>query len=325
MRTTIIINAVTAGILACMPQAFAAEPWHQQVATGLGKQGSEMPGGVYRVGLPRTDLKVTLDGVEIKPGLALGSWLAFKPMGQDVMVMGDLVLTDEEVNPVMKRLGEGGIDITALHNHLLRGTPTTMYMHVHGHGDTTKLATTLREALGQSKTPFGGETAGISPEAATQAATTGSTGQAPGLDTAAIDQALGRKGKANGAVYQVNVPRRRRRRTTAWRCPRRWARPSSSTSRRPVRQGRDHRRLRAHRGRGEPGPSRLARERHRGHGAPQPHARRRAAALLHALLGKRRDAEGGEGPARGARPGQDGEVGRLKGLRGSSLAGRCAP
>jgi hypothetical protein len=205
MRTT-IINAVTAGILACMPQAFAAEPWHQQVATGLGKQGSEMPGGIYRVGLPRTDLKVTLDGVDIKPGLALGSWLAFKQMGQDVMVMGDLVLTDEEVNPVMKRLGEGGIDITALHNHLLRGTPNTMYMHVHGHGDPTKLATTLREALGQSKTPFGGETAGISPEAATQAATTGSTGQAPGLDTAAIDQALGRKGKANGAVYQVNVP-----------------------------------------------------------------------------------------------------------------------
>jgi len=207
MRTTIIINAVTAGILA-MPQAFAAEQWQQQVATGLGKQGSEMPGGVYRVGLPRTDLKVTLDGVEIKPGLALGSWLAFKQMGQEVMVMGDLVLTDQEVNPVMERLGEGGIDITALHNHLLRGTPNTMYMHVHGHGDPTKLATTLREALGQSKTPFGGETAGISPEAATQAATTASTsGKGPDIDTAAIDQALGRKGKANGPVYQVSVPR----------------------------------------------------------------------------------------------------------------------
>src|SRR5215203_4327159 len=199
MRTTIIINAVTVGILA-MPQAFAAEPWQQQVATGLGKQGSEMPGGVYRVGLPRTDLKVTLDGVEIKPGLALGSWLAFKQMGQEVMVMGDLVLTDQEVNPVMERLGEGGIDITALHNHLLRGSPNTMYMHVHGHGDATKLATTLREALGQSKTPFGGETAAISPEAATQATTTASTGQSPDLDTAAIDQALGRKGKVNGGV-----------------------------------------------------------------------------------------------------------------------------
>src|SRR5215208_316480 len=168
-------TAITVGALACVPHAFAAEGWQQKVATGLGKQGAEMPGGVYRVGLPRTDLKVTLDGVEIKPGLALGSWLAFKQLGQDVMVMGDLVLTDEEVNPVMKRLGEGGIDITALHNHLLRGTPNTLYMHVHGHGDATKLATTLREALGQSTTPFGDETAAIAPEAATQAATTAST------------------------------------------------------------------------------------------------------------------------------------------------------
>jgi hypothetical protein len=207
MRNT-MITALTVGLLTALPHAFAAEEWQQKVATGLGKQGSEMPGGVYRVGLPRTDLKVTLDGVEIKPGLALGSWLAFKQMGQDVMVMGDLVLTDEEVNPVMKRLGEGGIDITALHNHLLRGSPNTMYMHVHGHGDATKLATTLRDALGQSKTPFGGETAAIAPEAATQAATTASTSaQGTDIDTGAIDQALGRKGKANGAVYQVSVPR----------------------------------------------------------------------------------------------------------------------
>jgi hypothetical protein len=206
MRTT-LINAVAAAILACMPHAFAAETWQQQVATELGKQGSEMPGGVYRVGLPRTDLKVTLDGVEIKPALALGSWLAFKQTGEDVVVMGDLVLTDAEVNPVMKRLGEGGIEITALHNHLLRGTPNTMYMHVHGHGDAAKLATTLREALGASKTPFGGETAGISPAAATQVSTMASTSAGTDLDTAAIDQALGRKGKANGAVYQVSVPR----------------------------------------------------------------------------------------------------------------------
>src|SRR5215212_2797245 len=202
------IASIAAGTLGCLPHAVAADGWQQQVATGLGKQGSEMPGGIYRIALPRTDLKVTLDGVDIKPGLALGSWLAFKQMGQDVMVMGDLVLTDQEVSPVMKRLGEGGIDITALHNHLLRGTPNTMYMHVHGHGDATKLATTLREALGQSKTPFGGETAAIAPEAATQPSTTASTSaQGADIDTAAIDQALGRKGKANGPVYQVSVPR----------------------------------------------------------------------------------------------------------------------
>src|SRR5919112_5412806 len=194
-------TSIAAAVLACMPQAFAAEQWQQQVATGLGKQGSEMPGGVYRVALPRTDLKVRLDGGEIKPGLALGSWLAFKQMGQDVMVMGDLVLTDQEVNPVMKRLEEGGIDVTALHNHLLRSSPHTMYMHVHGHGPAAKLATTLREALGASKTPFGGETAAIDPAAAAKAATTASTNQSIELDTAVIEQGLGRKGKVNGGVY----------------------------------------------------------------------------------------------------------------------------
>src|SRR3954452_7744983 len=156
-----------------------------------------MPGGVYRVGLPRTDLEVTLDGVAIKPALAFGSWLAFKRMGNEVMVMGDLVLTQEEINPVLSRLEQGGVEITALHNHLLRSAPVTMYMHVHGHGEATKLATTLREALGASKTPFGAETAAISPQAATQATTAAPADQKLDLDTAAIDQVLGRKGKVN--------------------------------------------------------------------------------------------------------------------------------
>jgi hypothetical protein len=202
-----IITAVTTLGLVLNTTAWAAEAWQQQIASGLGKQGTEMPGGVYRVGLPRTDLEVTLDGVAIKPALALGSWLAFKPMGNEVMVMGDLVLTQEEINPVLTRLEQGGVEITALHNHLLRASPATMYLHVHGHGDPSKLATTLREALGASKTPFGAETAAISPQAATQATTTASTEQKLDLDTAAIDQALGRKGKINGGVYQVSVPR----------------------------------------------------------------------------------------------------------------------
>jgi hypothetical protein len=201
----ILTSVAVLGLLVGTP-ALGAEEWQQQIASGLGKQGTEMPGGVYRVNLPRTDLEVTLDGVAIKPALALGSWLAFKPMGNEVMVMGDLVLTQEEINPVLTRLEQGGVEITALHNHLLRSSPATMYMHVHGHGDPSKLATTLREALNASKTPFGAETAGISPQAATQA-TTATTGQLPDLDTAALDQALGRKGKVNGGVYQVSVPR----------------------------------------------------------------------------------------------------------------------
>jgi hypothetical protein len=204
MRT--LTSVAVLGLIVGTP-VLGAEEWQQQIASGLGKQGTEMPGGVYRVGLPRTDLEVTLDGVTIKPALALGSWLAFKPMGNEVMVMGDLVLTQEEINPVLMRLEQGGVEITALHNHLLRSSPATMYMHVNGHGDPGRLATTLREALNASKTPFGAETAAISPQAVTQASTTASTGQSPDLDTAALDQALGHKGKVNGGVYQVSVSR----------------------------------------------------------------------------------------------------------------------
>lgn len=206
------------GLVASQTSVMAAEPWQEAVAAGLGKPGTEMPGGVYRVGLPRTDLKVTLDGVELKPSFALGSWLAFMRHGggNDVMVMGDLVLTDDEVNPVMRRLVEGGVEITALHNHLLRNTPHTMYMHVAGHGDPTKLAVTLREALGQSRTPLAQARAGAATQdsAAPAAAGEGSTparATAPdsslGIDTAAIDRAIGRKGKVNGGVYAMSVPR----------------------------------------------------------------------------------------------------------------------
>ena len=232
-RMRVLSAIVILGFVGGAP-AFAAEAWQQEIASGLGKPGTEMPGGVYRVALPRTDLHVTLDGVEIKPALALGSWLAFEPMGNEVMVMGDLVLTADEVNPVLKRLEDGSVEVTALHNHLLRASPATMYMHVHGQGSPTKLATTLREALGASKTPFGAETAGISAGAAVrEASTTASTGQPIDLDTDAIDQALGRKGKVNGGVYQVNVPRAEMPKTAAWTCQRPWDRRSPSTSSRP--------------------------------------------------------------------------------------------
>src|SRR3954465_3225345 len=190
-----ILTTVAAFTLALGGPVVAAEPWQQEIASGLGKPGTEMPGEVYRVPLPRTDLKVTLDGVELKPALALGSWLAFRSMGPEVMVMGDLVLTEDEINPVLKSLEAGGVEITALHNHLLRASPATMYMHVHGHGAATKLATTLREALGKSRTPFGGETAGVPGEAATQGFNGCFSGQKIRPDPPAIDQALGRKGK----------------------------------------------------------------------------------------------------------------------------------
>jgi len=164
------------------------------VAEALGRSGAQMPGGVYRVGLGRSDLKVTLDGVEIKPPLALGSYLAFQKMGGEGMVMGDLVLTQEEVSPVMKKLIDGGIAITAVHNHLLRSSPATMYMHFLGRGDPAKLAAVLRTALAESKTPLAAPAPAGSPPPLD-------------LDTAAIDQTLGAKGTVNGGVYQFNIPR----------------------------------------------------------------------------------------------------------------------
>jgi hypothetical protein len=177
--------------------ALAVESDWGQVAEALGKTGSEMPGGVYRVGLPRSDLKVTLDGVEIKPALALGSWLAFQKTGDQAMVMGDLVLTADEVSPVMNKLVEGGVDITGLHNHLLRSSPATFYMHVRGHGDPVKLATALHAALAETKTPFQAAAPGAAHPSAAQI----------DLDAAAIEKTLGAKGAISGAVLQFSIPR----------------------------------------------------------------------------------------------------------------------
>src|SRR5512135_2786418 len=120
-------------------------------------------GDVHRYGFPRTDLSVTLDGVTIKPALALGGWVAFKPMHGDAMVMGDLVLLETEINPVMTKLIENGLEITAVHNHLLRASPETFYLHVGGVGDPVKLATAIREALMASKTPLAAPAAPASP------------------------------------------------------------------------------------------------------------------------------------------------------------------
>jgi biotin operon repressor len=198
MRVSLLTAAVLILTSALLNSANAAPDW-TAVAQAFGKSGTVMPGGVYRVALPRTDLKVSLDGVALKPGFALGGWLAFAPMGNDAMVMGDVVLTQDEVNPVMKKLEEGGIEITALHNHLLRAEPMTLYMHVYGHGDPVKLAATLHDGLALSKTPIQNAASGASsPQPGTQQIE---------FDTAAVDQAIGHKGKANGGVYQFSIPR----------------------------------------------------------------------------------------------------------------------
>jgi hypothetical protein len=190
-----MLATAAAPSLAQQPGVTPNADWHRTVDDVLGKPGAEQPGGVWRVALPRTDLKVTLDGVAIRPGFALGSWLAFQQHDREVMVMGDLVLLEAEISPVMRRLAEGGIEVTALHNHLLRAQPATMYLHVGGHGDAGYLATALRAALQETATPLQGATA--------PAAESG----IDGLDVAAFARALGRQGWAAGGVYGVSVPR----------------------------------------------------------------------------------------------------------------------
>jgi hypothetical protein len=166
------------------------------VDEGLGRAGVTQPDGVRRYSFPRSDLSVRLDGVTLKPALALGSWLAFHQMGKQASVMGDLVLTHDEVNPVIRELLAGGLKVTALHNHLLRSEPATMYLHVEGRGDPWTLAVALRKALAKSRTPL--------------AATPPAAPAALDLDTAALDRLLGKQGRANGGVYQFTFPRAER-------------------------------------------------------------------------------------------------------------------
>jgi hypothetical protein len=193
MKRHLMLFALSAAMAfpACLR---AAEIDWKKVDAAIGKTAS-VSGEVRRYGIPRSDLHVTLDGVAIKPALALGGWLAFAPMHDGAMVMGDLVLLDDEITPVMTKLLDGGLEITAIHNHILRASPATFYMHVAGHGDPERMAGAIRSALSASKTPF---------EAATIA------GPAPviDLDTAKLDDIIGVKGTATGGVYQFGVPRR---------------------------------------------------------------------------------------------------------------------
>ena len=191
VRLLVIIGAICASTSLAKAQAI---DW-QKVDDALGRKAAAVAGDVHRYGFPRTDFNVTLDGVAIKPALALGGWVAFKPMNGQAMVMGDLVLLETEINPVMAKMIANGLDITAVHNHLLRANPTTFYMHVGGHGDPVKLATAIHDALSVSKTPLEPPAAPAQPPAID-------------LDTAQLEQIIGANGQANGGVYQFGVPRR---------------------------------------------------------------------------------------------------------------------
>jgi len=185
------IVIATPGILA---QAGGSEStqW-QAVDKAMGRSGQVQADKAYKYGLPRGDMKVVVAGVEVKPTLALGSWVAFSKPDADAMMMGDLVLAEDEVTPVMAALEAGGVQVTAVHNHVLHESPRVMYMHIGGHGDAVKMANAIKNALDLTKTP--------APNPAAAAP------QDIGIDTAAIEQALGHKGKVNGGVFQVGVAR----------------------------------------------------------------------------------------------------------------------
>jgi hypothetical protein len=171
----------------------SATDW-KAVEQALGKAGSVQPGDVYKVSLPRSDLQITVDGVSVKAPLALGSWIAFKKAGGMTMVMGDLVLTEDEVTPVLTKLQEGGVEQTALHNHVLHESPRVLYMHISAIGDALKIAKAIHDALALSKTRFTAPAVGI-------------PSQDLGIDTKQIDQIISQSGKVNGGVYQFSVPR----------------------------------------------------------------------------------------------------------------------
>jgi hypothetical protein len=193
-RTLIVFGIAL--IVGTSAVALAADPDWKAVEQALGKSGQMQGGDVFRVGMPRTDLAVTVKGVAVKPGFALGSYAAFKQVGDQAMVMGDLVLLDREVPAVMSGLLSGGLEVTAVHNHLNEMSPHVMYVHYAGQGDAVQLAKALRQALSASGTPLG--VTGVPPAPAT----------GPVLDTKQIEQVLGRSGRdIGGGVFQVTVPR----------------------------------------------------------------------------------------------------------------------
>ncbi len=189
-RTSLVAGATALASMVAFP-ALAEINW-TGVNQELGRDGAEQPGGVHRYSFPRSDMKVAVDGIEVKPGLSLGGWLAFQPtQGNDAMVVGDLVLLQTEIPAVTKKLLEGGIEVTAIHNHLLRAEPFPMYVHVEGNGDAMKLARAMKDAIALTAIP-----APAAPAAAD-----------PGFNVDVIATAIGRKGTLDGAIYRYNIPR----------------------------------------------------------------------------------------------------------------------
>ena len=181
-----------------------SSPDWSAVENALGRKGTPNPGGVIKFSFPRSDLNVVVKGITLKPALALESWVAFQRIAGHAMVMGDLVLLEDEVTTVMASLQQNGVDQTALHNHLLGESPRVMYMHIRAIGNAERIAKAVRTALEFTTTPLG-------PPASPSPTPAPPVTPAPiAFDTATVAKALGVSGKVNGGVYQLSVPRRER-------------------------------------------------------------------------------------------------------------------
>jgi len=184
------------GLSAAQAQEVPAE--YQQVLTELGKQG-DYKANVLKVNIPRSDVTVSVANVKTPTPFGFGGWVAMTKGtgGMDVM-MGDLVLLQDEVNPVMSALLENGLEVTALHNHFFWDEPRMYYMHVHGHGKPADLARKVKPAL-----DLIGK--GTNRPASTPAAA--AAAPAPTMDTAKIAQIVGAQGEQTGAVYKITIGR----------------------------------------------------------------------------------------------------------------------
>lgn len=194
MRNINIFRLILAAIflMFIVSEGFSQTKGWEDVEKIIGKTG-KLQGDVFKITFPRSDLNVKVDGVKIEPALALTGWIAFKKMGNDVMLMGDMVLLETEVEPAMKKAVETGLEITALHNHVLKETPQVMYMHVGGMGNPAELAQKIKSVISQTKIPINQP----KPNQTVQSKT----------DWSAVQSVMGTKGQMAGDILQISVPR----------------------------------------------------------------------------------------------------------------------
>jgi hypothetical protein len=195
MKCDKLVSGLLLGVILLATPAFAQSNLQRLntdgIAKAMGREG-DLTGEMYKVSFPRSDLSVKVNDVAIKPALSLIAWAGFIKSGSTAITYGDLVLLEDEINPVISKLEEGGVEVSALHNHLLHETPRIMYIHFVGRGDEVEMAKGIREALALTKTPL--VSSPSRPETKPEIATE-------------IERIIGYQGSMGGDVFHITVPR----------------------------------------------------------------------------------------------------------------------